>query len=79
MHFFSSLFPALNEVLFVGEKMKRKWNHRKKKRRTRAVNIIARGRKTRGSGEDEDMDDEERRGNGLLWDLLVKNDLLNDL
>ena len=52
---------------------------KKKERRTRAVNIIARGRKTRGSGEDEDMDDEERRGNGLLWDLLVKNDLLNDL
>ena len=25
------------------------------------------------------MDDEERRGNGLLRDLLVKNDLLNDL
>ena len=54
-------------------------NRRKKKIRTHTVNIIARERNTRGSREEEEMDDEERRGNGLLWDLLVKNDLLNDL
>ena len=62
----------------LGKKGKAKTGE-KKEIRSHTVNIIARERNTRGSREEEEMDDEERRGNGLLWDLLVKNDLLNDL